>query len=261
MVRSLSLKWKIVIPFLFFAFTGTTLLAYIGLSSQQALIRAEEEREIFRYHNLFVQDVRDKEGLVLSLAATIAEDVAAQHLLALRDRAELYDHMISTFVRLRKDFHIEQIHFHVPPGVSFLRVHKPEMYGDVLTQERKMVVDALNDKQPKSGIEQGRTGYGIRAVVPIFYARELAGTVEVSYSFGAPFLFTLHKRWGMDLTFYSMNDKGEWRISAQASERDEREELDPELAKRATERPVFMVDVWNQNQALLLSPVRDYSGS
>ena len=260
MVRSLSLKWKIIIPFLFFAFTGTTLLAYIGLSSQQALIRAEEEREIFRYHNLFVQDVQDKEGLVLSLAATIAEDVAVQHLLALRDRAELYDLMISTFVRLRKDFHIEQIHFHVPPGVSFLRVHKPEMYGDDLTLERKMVVDALNDKQPKSGIEQGRTGYGIRAVVPIFYARELAGTVEVSYSFGAPFLFTLHKRWGMDLTFYSMNDKGEWRISAQASERDEREDLDPELAKRATERPVVMVDVWNQNQALLLVPVRDYSG-
>ncbi|RJR42189.1 MAG: HAMP domain-containing protein [Desulfobacteraceae bacterium] len=261
MIRSLSLKWKIVIPFLFFAFTGTILLSYIGLSSQQALIRAEEEREIFRYHNLFVQDLRDKEGLVLSLAATIAEDVAVQHLLARRERGELYDLMLNTYVRLRKDFHIEHIHFHVPPGISFLRVHKPEMYGDELGPERKTVIDALKDRQPKSGIEQGKTGYGIRAVVPIFYARELAGSVEVSYSFGAPYLFTLHKRWGMDLSFYSRNAGGEWRIVAQASEGDEPERLEPELANVAMARPLFMVDVWNQNRAILLVPVKDYSDS
>jgi PAS domain S-box-containing protein len=260
-VRSLSLKWKIVIPFLFFAFTGTTLLAYIGLSSQQTLIRAEEEREIFRYHNLFLEDIQDKKGLVLSLAATIAEDQTVQRLLAERKRKRLYELMISTFVRLRKDFHIEQIHFHVPPGFSFLRVHKPEMYGDDLTKERKTVVDAMNDKQPKSGIELGRTGYGIRAVVPIFHERALAGTVEVSYSFGPPHLFTLHKRWGMDLTLYSMNDKGEWKLSAQASLGDERVDLDPVLAKKAMERPVFTVDAWNQNRAFLLVPVRDYSDS
>jgi len=41
-IKGISLKWKLIIPFLLFSFIGTMLLAYIGLSSQQELIRQEE---------------------------------------------------------------------------------------------------------------------------------------------------------------------------------------------------------------------------
>jgi PAS domain S-box-containing protein len=260
-IRSLSLKWKIVIPFLFFAFAGTTILSYIGLSSQQALIRAEEERQIFRYHNLFQEEVEDKKALVLSLATTIAEDLSVQQLLADRDREGLYQFMISTFIRLRRDFQVEQIHFHIPPALSFLRIHSPKVYGDDLTPYRQTVVDAVREKEPKSGLELGATGYGIRGVVPVFHDEELVGTVEVGHSFGAPLLVHLQKRWGMDLTLYSIDDEGEWGAVAKSSGREERMVLDPGLAREAMERPFFVVEPANQDLALLLFPVWDYPGN
>ena len=43
-IRSISLKWKLLLPFLFFAFTGTTTLTIIGLASQQRLIKEEEKK-------------------------------------------------------------------------------------------------------------------------------------------------------------------------------------------------------------------------
>ena len=48
-LQDISLKWKLLIPFLFFAFTGTTTLATIGLTSQQNLIKKEERKEIIHY--------------------------------------------------------------------------------------------------------------------------------------------------------------------------------------------------------------------
>jgi PAS domain S-box-containing protein len=258
--RNLSLKWKIIIPFLFFAFSGTTLLTYIGLSSQQALIRAEEEREIYRYYNLFQEEIEDKKGLVLSLATTIAEDLSVQQLLADRDRERLYQHMVSTFIRLKRDFQVEQIHFHIPPGVSFLRVHRPRMVGDELLRDRELVADAMRDQEPRAGLEMGRTGYSIRGVVPVFDGTTLVGTVEVGHSFGTPFLHHLQKRWGMDLSLYSIDEEGAWSAVAQSRLNEERTFLDPSLARQAVVQPLFLVEPVDRDRAFLLFPVWDYSG-
>jgi len=43
-VQGISLKWKLLIPFLGLAFVGTVSLVYIGLASQYRLIRAQEKK-------------------------------------------------------------------------------------------------------------------------------------------------------------------------------------------------------------------------
>ena len=106
---------------------------------------------------------------------------------AARHRSELLAHLQPTWTKMTEEFQVRQLHFHAPPGdTSFLRVHKPEMYGDDLSGIRHIIVDAINEKQPKSGFELGRVYSGIRSVVPVFSPSDnqhFIGAVEAGTSF------------------------------------------------------------------------------
>jgi hypothetical protein len=73
-IKSLSLKWKLLIPFLFFAFVGTTSLTTIGLTSQQRLIIEEEKKSLLHYHHRFLEELDQKGTQAMSLATMIAEN-------------------------------------------------------------------------------------------------------------------------------------------------------------------------------------------
>lgn len=260
-LKGISLKWKLLIPFLFFAFTGTSSLVLIGLMSQQGLIRDEEEREAFHYYHLFMEEMGLRKNQVLSLATMIAERADVQKLLHDRDREGLRDLMARTFARMKEDFHIGQLHFHIPPGISFLRLHSPSLHGDDLTEDRKSIVDAMRNLEPKAGLERGRTGYGIRGVVPVVKDGRLAGTVEVGHSFGKDYVQELHRRWGLDIALYEWGGKHDWRLLGKASREDRGRFVDPDRVKGGKNRPVFLIGPeGDADRALLLGPVRDYAG-
>jgi signal transduction histidine kinase/DNA-binding response OmpR family regulator len=101
-------------------------------------------------------------------------------------------------------YRFRQLHFHFPDQVSFLRMHKPEKYGDDLTDIRQSLVLASEKREVVSGFEEGRIVNGYRFVFPLFHDDELVGTVEVSISFNTicqdlmsefnnPFYFILKK--------------------------------------------------------------------
>ena len=76
-----------------------------------------------------------------------------------------------------------KVHFHIPPGKSFLRVWKPNKNGDDISSFRKTVTEVLSTGQPVKGIEAGRVGLAIRGVAPIFWNEgQTAGSVEVATS-------------------------------------------------------------------------------
>ena len=118
----MSLKWKLLLPFLFFAFIGTTTLTIIGLASQQRLIKEEEKKTIQHFYHHFLERVRLKESQALSLATLIATDRDIQEKLALRDRVSLRDLLAQTYSQLEEKYNIQQLHFHIPPGFSFFRL-------------------------------------------------------------------------------------------------------------------------------------------
>jgi len=63
-----------------------------------------------------------------------------------------------------------EIHFHLPPAKSFLRIwRKPgdRDGGDDLSAFRKTIVKANNEKIQVSGLEVGDQGFAIRGVIPI----------------------------------------------------------------------------------------------
>ncbi len=87
-------------------------------------------------------------------------------------RAELFQLVSSGWSRMTEDFEGRQLHFHLPPDISFLRVHKPEKFGDDLSSIRHIIVATNRDRQVASGFESGRVYAGIRGVVPVFHSAD-----------------------------------------------------------------------------------------
>ncbi len=260
-IQDISLKWKLLIPFLFFAFSGTTTLTVIGLTSQQRLIKKEEQGTLLLYHRNFRNELEQKGKQSIALASVIAEDPDVHRMLAGRDRIGLNKHLALTYVRLKADYDISQFHFHIPPGISFLRLNLPTCYGDVLHTYRGTIRESLDRREAVWGLEKGETGLGIRGVVPVFRGAEVLGTLEIGHSFGETFLQGLHRRWGIDLALYSITNGSFELMAAVSGEEPGRVFFEPAPAVTERDKPTILVAPPGlPDRAVLQSPVLDYNG-
>ncbi len=99
-------------------------------------------------------------------------------------RTQLYEHLQATYTRLKQQ-NLKQLHFHLPDNTSFLRMHRPEKFGDNLSSVRYSVKKVNADKIFIKGFEEGRIFNGFRYVFPLFYQDKHIGSVEISISFQA----------------------------------------------------------------------------
>ncbi|MCG8079599.1 MAG: diguanylate cyclase [Candidatus Thiodiazotropha taylori] len=104
-------------------------------------------------------------------------------------REKLYQSLIPSWSPLMEEYGARQLHFHLGPGsLSFLRVHKPNKFGDRMDDVRHIIVDSFQDKQAKVGFEIGRIYAGLRGVTPVWSTAgpddaELIGVLEVGSSY------------------------------------------------------------------------------
>ncbi|EFK10504.1 PAS domain S-box protein [delta proteobacterium NaphS2] len=258
--RMISLKWKLLFPYLFFSFVGTTSLVLIGLSSQQEIIKEEEKKELLRYYDIFRVSVRQKAEQALAMATVIAENPIIEDLFWKKDRSGLLDYVRPLFEKLQNDFGIKQLHFHILPGKSYLRVHKPEQSGEMIAY-RTSIMDVLKTGQGTKSLEWGLTGLGIRGIVPVFRNKELAGSMEIGYPFGRSFLEKQTKRWGPDFSVYEKKGPHTYTLLASTKASPKRFSLSESLASDSTEKSqIFIAPPRFPHIALLAGPLRDYRG-
>lgn len=259
-VRSIRLKWKLLIPFLLFSFLGTTTLVYIGLTSQQELIKREEKKEILEFYRVFMTEMNYKKNQALALATVIALTPEVQRLLAEKDREALAELLRPLYRRLMTDFGILQFHFHTPPGRSFLRLHRVEEYGEMIAY-RRAVVETLRTRRPVGGLEWGVAGLGIRGIVPIFRNALLAGSVEIGFPFGKPFLDDLKKRWRADFTVYEIKGRGTYSQLASTLDPNKRPSPATDAFSAESLEPVILISPPSHpDKSILLGRITDYSG-
>ena len=77
---------------------------------------------------------------------------------------------------------ILQFQFIFPDNKSFLRMHKPNKYGDFLGDVRESIRNTNLTQTPSFGFEQGRTAHAFRNVFPLFYKNRYIGCYEISYT-------------------------------------------------------------------------------
>jgi class 3 adenylate cyclase len=107
------------------------------------------------------------------------------------DRKGLLNAAVPLFGAL-KAHDIDTFQFNTPDFKVFLRVHSPSVYGDDLTSYRPAVVRCVVDKSLVYGLEQGRNGYGFRAVAPAWSDGKFIGCVELAEGVNARFLANLN---------------------------------------------------------------------
>ncbi len=95
-------------------------------------------------------------------------------------RTELHEDLKERYAYL-KTLGIQQLHIHLPNNESFLRMHKPDEYGDDLTDIRPTVVYVNKYHEPIDGVEEGRLFNGLRFVFPLTYKGSHVGSIELSF--------------------------------------------------------------------------------
>ncbi|MCT4583462.1 MAG: diguanylate cyclase [Peptostreptococcaceae bacterium] len=96
-------------------------------------------------------------------------------------RMSLYDLLESSYLNMQ-NYYFRQLHFHLPNTESFLRMHRPSKYGDILSSVRESVRIANKNEVYTTGFEEGRIYNGFRFVYPLNYKNTHTGSVEVSIS-------------------------------------------------------------------------------
>ena len=107
---------------------------------------------------------------------------------------------------------VRQLHIHLPGGISFLRFHKPDKYGDSLINIRPTIKYVNEHLHPINGYEEGRVLGGYRYVYPIIRNDVFYGSIEISFSTDIPtYKLGLHSESTYEIIYRTENiQKAVW---------------------------------------------------
>lgn len=150
------------------------------LETELELFEGEINSTLITYEefsNYIFDRIKDDEEIISIIHKANTASNGEKRLL--RDR--LYSKLSENY-SLMKKYKFRQLHFHLPNTESFLRVHLPERYGDILLENRESVRLVSENKTRISGFEEGKIFNGFRNVYPLEYENEYIGSVEISMS-------------------------------------------------------------------------------
>ncbi|MBN2231450.1 MAG: hypothetical protein JW781_01335 [Deltaproteobacteria bacterium] len=79
-----------------------------------------------------VSTIADRSRTAYALAAWVARQPDIQGLLADRNRDGLLAATLAVYEFVKEEINLDQFQFHLPPAISFLRLHQPDKFGDDL---------------------------------------------------------------------------------------------------------------------------------
>ncbi|NIY78630.1 HAMP domain-containing protein [Celeribacter sp. HF31] len=203
----MSLRMRIIAAILGTAVFAAVVVVVPMLIGTQRLVSQGSARELDLIEKEMTHAIEaeiSKAGLAAALVAGIPEIGRA---MAEEDRPKLDEMFARHFPELQADFAIAQFQFHTPDAHSMFRVHKPEKFGDDLSEFRKTVVSANDTQAPVAGLERGRAGLGIRGLAPISDQGRHVGTVEIGLDLGAAFFDALVAGSQTQMEFYTLPDQ------------------------------------------------------
>ncbi len=181
-----------------FGFVLVALGTLIAIQFTQAQ-QAEESLRRETLQNAFAERLEGLEQVAVALATDASSSNQIQAALAAEDRNQLLALTQPTYYRqLNMGLPVELYEYHIPPGVSFLRVDNPGQFGEDLTATRRMVAAANAELRIFQGIELDPSGLNVRAVSPVYYLGASVGTVEFGLRIDAELLSGLKEKYRVD---------------------------------------------------------------
>ncbi len=187
-------------------------LVPLVLSELSSTIERAEARELAGLHGALEAALADSAATGAAMARMAAGIPEVRAAFAEGDRDRLSRMFVPEFADLKAAVGVDQFQFHLPPAISFLRVHLPAKFGDDLSSFRATVVAANQTHGAILGIEKGVAGIGMRAVVPVRRPNaasdtDATGTVELGMALGSTLVDTFKARFGVDVAIHVPDDK------------------------------------------------------
>ena len=181
---------------------------FIAFNQMGGMLQSSERGALEETFEIALANVNAEGHLAQAMSALVAGIPQVQEAFDKGDRKALGDMFLPGFSLLEQEYGVRQFQFHTPPATSFLRVHKPEKYGDDLSSFRQTVVAANRTKSPIQGLDVGVAGLGIRGIVPVMTAGRHLGSVEFGMSFGQDFFENFASEHGVDMVLYLKRGSG-----------------------------------------------------
>ena len=126
------------------------------------------------YEQALVEDTETLKGVI----ALLAYDKKLQDLFMAGDRQGLFQQSEELFIKLRDQHRITYFYYHLPSRHNFLRIHKPDCYGDLIPRTTMKL--AAEKGVTSAGIELGLLGtFTLRVVHPWVVEGQLIGYLEL----------------------------------------------------------------------------------
>lgn len=262
---SKSIKFRIVLAVIFVVLFSLLIIIYQGYRNMTSLVLEQEESRyalIARRVNSDLESIFTRTALALD---GVAQNPAVQEAFAARDREQLTA-LTAPIYKEVQNKGIEQFQFHTAPAISFLRLHKPEKFGDDLSSFRNTVLQCNSSREKVQGLEEGRGGFGLRVVMPVFYQGDHVGSVEYGMGLNAQILTNWQEQTSGDYYIISKSESNvSWEsnqdgIIASTTEEDPFA-VDPQIIdniiKTGELKTVYSHD---KQKAAIIIPLKDYSG-
>ncbi|MEA3546701.1 MAG: PAS domain-containing protein, partial [Thermodesulfobacteriota bacterium] len=156
--------------------------------NQQQHLQLITDRYQFAYNTIYDQYKQLATNIYSGLVKRFdIQDVYQKLLSADEERKNrLREELLATIrprnEELQKTAKVRQLHFHLRDNESFLRLHRPEKFGDNLTGIRETVDYVNTEHSPIDGFEEGRIYNGYRFVFPITAVDQThLGSMEISF--------------------------------------------------------------------------------
>ncbi len=257
--QSVKARLMSLIGFSFCLLISATVLL-TAVERKKTFLQAEELRLEARFTGV-QKAFEDEASAATAMALVVAAMPDVQTAFGLRNREQLSHLTLPFFKKEKERLSLAQFQFHLPPATSFLRLHKPEKFGDDLSSIRQTVVEVNRTKQPISGIEKGRAGLGIRGVVPVYMKGNHIGSVEFGIKLDDKLLMPLKESLGVDISVVIPDGSG-FKYLAKTHSLSIPQKSFPWLQKMMKAETVQFKQVHKNGKDLMtvFGPLRDYSG-
>lgn len=179
----MQLRIKVPLLITLITFIASLLLTLFFYQTSLQSIENNQKEDLATTVTLIQKYTDEQTKKALSRAELVASLPSVQQAFRAKDRDQLAQILVPTFLIQRDRYEVRDAHFHVPPATSFLRLFYLKNYGEDLTSFRETVVITNQKQEPQSGVEISRHGLNIRGVVPISDAQGAIGSFEVGMSF------------------------------------------------------------------------------
>ena len=173
-----KIRTQIIIPAISIIVLILT-FAFLLLSKLQNENILRKNSFITQHLNSFIEsETNEDANTFIGLVDIIKADLPIQKAWKNKNREELYSASFGLYNSLNQSHRITHFYFHDLTRTNFLRVHKPDRFGDNIN--RHTLTNAVNTQKTSFGIEIGTLGQVVlRVVSPWLIEDELMGYIEI----------------------------------------------------------------------------------